>query len=69
MVDEFRLVRLQLHGVPHHRVQIGEVVVHVVAFVAETTQSPASELGSLWTKQLSLTHDCILYNRGSVGHY
>lgn len=41
MVDQFGLVRLQLNGVPHHGVQIGEVVVHVVAFVAEATQSPA----------------------------
>lgn len=54
MVNEFRLVSLELLGVPQHGVQIGEVVVHVIAFVAETTQSPAGELRSLKMKHHSL---------------
>lgn len=41
VVDEFGLVRLQLDGGPHPRVEVGEIVVHVDPFMAVTAQSPA----------------------------
>ena len=47
VVDEFGLVRLQLHGVPHHRVEVRKVVVHVDALVAVAAQSAAGHLRTL----------------------
>lgn len=44
VVDEFGAVRLQLDGGPHHRVEVGKVVVHVDALVAVATQRPARQL-------------------------
>lgn len=51
MVDEFGAVRLQLHGGPHHRVQVSKVVVHVDAFVAVAAQRPARQLGALRVRE------------------
>lgn len=48
VVDELRPVRLQLDGVPHHRVEVRKVVVHVDTLVAVTTQRPAGQLRALW---------------------
>lgn len=47
VVDEFGPVRLQLDGVPHHRVEVCKVVVHVDALVAVTTKRPAGQLRAL----------------------
>lgn len=47
MVDEFGPICLQLDGRPHHWVEVGKVMVHVDAFIAETTQSPTCQLRAL----------------------
>lgn len=43
VVDEFGRVRLHLDGVPHLRVQVGKIVVHVDAFVAVATPGPTRQ--------------------------
>lgn len=47
VVDELGAVRLQLDGGPHHRVEVGEVVVQVDALVAVAAQSPTGQLRAL----------------------
>lgn len=47
MVDEFGAVDLQLDGLPHPRVEVCKVVVHVDALVAVATQGPARQLRAL----------------------
>lgn len=74
MVDEFGPVRLQLDGGPHRRVEVGEVVVHVDAFVAVAPQRPACQLRALWMKSreefvFSTLKWSLSFIRGLVGSW
>lgn len=44
VVDKFGPVCLQLNGRPHHRVEVGEIMIQVDSFVGVTAQSPTCQL-------------------------
>lgn len=68
VVDEFGPVCLQLDGGPHHWVEISEIVVHVDAFIAITSQGPTCQLRALQVKE-SWKKPFKIYCRCSIGLY
>lgn len=44
VVDKFGPVCLQLDGRPHHRVEVGKIMIQVDSFVGVTAQSPTRQL-------------------------
>lgn len=44
VVDKSGPVCLQLNGRPHHRVEVGEIMIQVDSFIGVTTHSPSCQL-------------------------